>query len=122
MAACINWIPTLKAMVSQYYPGLQIGCTEYNWGDEPNLNGATTQADVLGIYGREGFDLATRWTVAKNTEHEPDNLLRHLSGQPDLPQLRRQQLDVSATPASRRASRIPTISRHSPRCAAPTAR
>lgn len=67
----INWIATLKAMVSQYHPGLQIGCTEYNWGDEPNLNGATTQADVLGIYGREGFDLATRWTVAKNTNTNP---------------------------------------------------
>jgi Glycoside hydrolase family 44 len=67
----INWIPTLKAMVSQYDPGLQIGCTEYNWGDEPNLNGATTQADVLGIYGREGFDLATRWTVATNTNTSP---------------------------------------------------
>ncbi len=67
----ISWIPTLKAMVSQYDPGLQIGCTEYNWGDEPNLNGATTQADVLGIYGREGFDLATRWTVATNTSTSP---------------------------------------------------
>ena len=67
----LNWIPTLKAMVAQYYPGLQIGCTEYNWGDEANLNGATTQADVLGIYGREGFDLATRWTVADNTNNSP---------------------------------------------------
>jgi hypothetical protein len=67
----LNWIPTLKAMVTQYHPGLQIGCTEYNWGDEANLNGATTQADVLGIYGREGFDLATRWTVAKNTGTTP---------------------------------------------------
>ena len=67
----LNWIPTLKAMVSQYHPGLQIGCTEYNWGDEANLNGATTQADVLGIYGREGLDLATRWTVAKNTNTSP---------------------------------------------------
>jgi Glycoside hydrolase family 44 len=67
----INWIPTMRAMVSQYYPGLEIGCTEYNWGDEPNLNGATTQADVLGIYGREGFNLATRWTVAENTATTP---------------------------------------------------
>lgn len=67
----INWIPTMRAMVNQYFPGLQIGCTEYNWGDEPNLNGATTQADVLGIYGREGFDLATRWTVATNTSTTP---------------------------------------------------
>ncbi|HUI77012.1 MAG TPA: glycoside hydrolase family 44 protein [Bryobacteraceae bacterium] len=67
----LNWIPTLKAMVNQYHPELEIGCTEYNWGDEPNLNGATTQADVLGIYGREGFDLATRWTVATNTGTTP---------------------------------------------------
>ena len=67
----INWIPSLKAMVNKYYPGLQIGFTEYNWGDEANLNGATTQADVLGIYGREGIDLATRWTVAKNTSATP---------------------------------------------------
>jgi len=68
----LNWIPTLKAMVNQYHPGLQVGCTEYNWGDEPNLNGATTQADVLGIYGREGLDMATRWTVAKNTSTTPN--------------------------------------------------
>ncbi len=61
-----NWIPTMRNWVNQYYPGLQIGCTEYNWGDEANLNGATTQADVLGIYGREGFDLATRWTTPAN--------------------------------------------------------
>ena len=67
----LNWIPTLKAMVNQYCPGLQIGITEYNWGDEANLNGATTQADVLGIYGREGVDLATRWTVAKDTSTTP---------------------------------------------------
>ena len=26
------------------------------------MNGATAQADVLGIFGREGLDLATRWT------------------------------------------------------------
>jgi len=67
----LNWIPTLQAMISKYHPGLQVGCTEYNWGDESNLNGATTQADVLGIYGREGLDLATRWTVANNTSTTP---------------------------------------------------
>jgi hypothetical protein len=62
----VNLIPTLKGFVSQYYPGLQTAITEYNWGDEANLNGATTQADVLGIFGREGLDIATRWTVPAN--------------------------------------------------------
>ena len=67
----VAYIPTLKAWINQYCPGLKIGITEYNWGDEANLNGATTQADVLGIYGREGVDLATRWGLAKNTGATP---------------------------------------------------
>ena len=41
----------------------QIGITEYNWGAESHINGATTQADMLGIFGREGLDMATRWTT-----------------------------------------------------------
>jgi hypothetical protein len=59
-------IPSLKNYVKQYYPGLKTAVTEYNWGDEPNLNGATTQADVLGIFGSQGLDMATRWTVPVN--------------------------------------------------------
>ena len=40
----------------------------YNWGAEFSINGATAQADILGIFGREGLDLATRWTTpASNT-------------------------------------------------------
>lgn len=62
----VDLIPNLKKLVSQYYPGLKTAITEYNWGDEPNLNGATTQADVLGIFGRQGLDMATRWTVPVN--------------------------------------------------------
>jgi hypothetical protein len=62
----VNLIPTLKSWVSQYYPGLQTAITEYNWGDETNLNGATTQADVLGIFGQQSLDIATRWTVPAN--------------------------------------------------------
>jgi hypothetical protein len=65
------WLPTLKLWVDKYCPGLQVGITEYNWGNEANLNGATTQADVLGIYGREGVDYATRWGVAKKADSNP---------------------------------------------------
>jgi hypothetical protein len=54
--------------VATYYPGTKIGITEYNWGAEPYINGATAQADILGIFGRQGLDLATRWTTpAANT-------------------------------------------------------
>ncbi len=56
-------IPRMKGWVASYYPGTQLGITEYNWVAEDHINGATTQADILGIYGREGLDLATRWTT-----------------------------------------------------------
>ena len=59
----IMLIPRMKNWVASYYPGTRIGVTEYNWGAETNINGATAQADILGIFGREGLDLATRWTT-----------------------------------------------------------
>ncbi|HYG75239.1 MAG TPA: glycoside hydrolase family 44 protein [Planctomycetota bacterium] len=59
----VRLIPRLKGWVNQYYPNTPIGITEYNWGAENHINGATTQADILGIFGREGLDLAARWTT-----------------------------------------------------------
>ena len=58
----VQLIPRMKNWVSAYYPGLPIAITEYNWGAEGHINGATTQADIYGIFGREGLDMATRWT------------------------------------------------------------
>jgi hypothetical protein len=58
----IMLIPRLKQWATNY-PGTPIGITEYSWGADNHINGATAQADVLGIFGREGLDLATRWTV-----------------------------------------------------------
>jgi hypothetical protein len=56
-------IPRLKTWVDDHYPGTPVGITEYNWGADSHINGATAQADVLGIFGREGLDLAARWTT-----------------------------------------------------------
>src|SRR5207248_4114337 len=59
----VQLIPRLKSWVNTYYPGTLTAITEYNWGAESHINGATTQADILGIFGREGLDLAARWTT-----------------------------------------------------------
>jgi|GEM_PF-3607822 len=59
----VNLINLMKNWVNTYYPGTRIGVTEYNWGAEGDMNGATTQADIWGIFGREGLDLADRWTT-----------------------------------------------------------
>ena len=58
----IALIPRMKNWVATNYPGTLTGITEYNWGGDDYMNGATAQADVMGIFGREGLDLATRWT------------------------------------------------------------
>ena len=59
----VRLVPRLLEWVNTYYPGTKTAVTEYNWGAEGHINGATAQADILGIFGREGLDMATRWTV-----------------------------------------------------------
>jgi PKD repeat protein len=64
----VQLIPRLRAWANTYYyAGTPIGITEYNWGAEDHINGATTQADVYGLFGREGLDIATRWTTPATT-------------------------------------------------------
>jgi hypothetical protein len=59
----VQLIGRLRNWVSTYYPGTQIGISEYNWGAEGHMNGATAQADILGIFARQGLDLGVRWTT-----------------------------------------------------------
>src|SRR6185295_9814528 len=64
----VQLVRRLKTWVNTYYPGTATGITEYNWGAENHINGATAQADILGIFGREGLDMAARWaTPASST-------------------------------------------------------
>lgn len=64
----IYLIPRMKQWVNSYYPGLKTAITEYSWGADAYASGAIAQADVFGIFGREGVDIATRWTApSKNT-------------------------------------------------------
>ncbi|MCE1174496.1 MAG: glycoside hydrolase family 44 protein [Propionibacteriales bacterium] len=64
----LAWIRTMKAWTAQYYPGTKTAITEYNFGGLESMNGALTQADVLGIFGREGLDLATLWGPGKASQ------------------------------------------------------
>ncbi|HEU0005802.1 MAG TPA: glycoside hydrolase family 44 protein [Terriglobia bacterium] len=59
----VKLIPRMKSWVNTYCPNTVTGITEYNWGAEGHINGATTQADIWGIFGREGLDMAARWTT-----------------------------------------------------------
>ena len=80
--APVQLIPRLKGWVNNFYPGTKTAITEYNWGAEGSINGATTQADVFGIFGREGLDLATRWTTpaASTPVYSAMKLFRNYDG------------------------------------------
>jgi hypothetical protein len=54
-------IPRMRDIIDDNYPGTKLAITEYNWGGLEHINGALAQADVLGIFGREGVDMATIW-------------------------------------------------------------
>ena len=110
----VQLIPRLRGWVDQHYPGTQIGITEYNWGAEGHINGATTQADILGIFGREGLDMAARWaTPATSTPtYKAIKLYRNYDGQ-------RSTFGDTSVAAS---TPTPTSSRPSRPSAPPTAR
>ena len=77
----IQLIPRMKNWATNY-PGTKIGITEYNWGAENFINGATAQADILGIFGRENVDLATRWTIpaASTPTYKAMKMFRNYDG------------------------------------------
>jgi len=54
-------IPRMLEWVKNDYPGTKTAITEYNWGALDDITGAIAQADIMGIFGREGLDLATLW-------------------------------------------------------------
>ncbi len=61
IGASVQLIPRMKSWVNTYYPGTKLAITEYSWGAEGHISGAIAEADVLGIFGREGVDLASFW-------------------------------------------------------------
>lgn len=64
----VRLIPRMQAWVDANYPGTKLAIGEYNWGGLEHINGALAQADVLGIFGREGLGLATLWSSPASTE------------------------------------------------------
>jgi len=78
----VNLIPRMRAWVDAHYPGTKIGITEYNWGGEKSMSGGTVQADILGIFGREGLDVGCRWTcpASGTPEYQAMKIYRNYDG------------------------------------------
>ncbi len=68
IGASVHLIPRMKAWVDTYYPGTKLAITEYSWGAGGHISGAIAEADVLGIFGREGVDIGTFWGDLTSTD------------------------------------------------------
>jgi len=80
----IELLPWVQAKVDSQYPGTKISISEYYYGGGNHISGAIAQADVLGIYGREGIFAATTWPDDYNREafmHAAFNMYLNYDGQ-----------------------------------------
>ncbi|MFP5213923.1 MAG: glycoside hydrolase family 44 protein, partial [Acidobacteriota bacterium] len=68
IATPVYLIPRMKEWVANNYPGTKLTIGEYSWGAMGHINGALAQADVLGIFGREGLDMALLWGPPSSTQ------------------------------------------------------
>ncbi|BEP15657.1 hypothetical protein acdb102_39680 [Acidothermaceae bacterium B102] len=66
--SAVDLIPRMHGWVNANYPGTKLAISEYNFGGLEALNGALTEADILGIFGREQVDLATLWSPPTATQ------------------------------------------------------
>lgn len=66
-------VPMLKTWVANDYPGTKTGIDEYNFGGLESINGAVVQADILGIFGRQGLDMSALWPAEAYSQQMPGN-------------------------------------------------
>jgi hypothetical protein len=57
----VRLLPLLREKIAAHYPGTKIAISEYFYGRGGDVSGGIAQADVLGIFGREGVFAATLW-------------------------------------------------------------
>lgn len=64
----VRLIPSFKEKIAAKYPGTKIAITEYYYGGGNHISGAIAQADVLGIFGREGVYSASHWHLGQTDD------------------------------------------------------
>ena len=63
----INLIPLMQGKIAAHYAGTKLSFSEWDYGGGGDMSGAIASADVLGIFGRDGVDMAMKWPGASDT-------------------------------------------------------
>jgi hypothetical protein len=65
----IKLLPRIERDIKDFKPGTKIAITEYNYGGTNHISGGIAQADVLGVFGRQGVFAATFWDLGSPTNY-----------------------------------------------------
>ncbi|HEY0778818.1 MAG TPA: glycoside hydrolase family 44 protein [Gemmatirosa sp.] len=63
-AGPVRLLPRLGDEIAAHYPGTRLAVSEYYFGRAGDISGGIAQADVLGVFGREGVYAAALWPQA----------------------------------------------------------
>ena len=80
----IRLLPRLQEKIAKHYPGTKLAMTEYYYGGGDHISGALAQADVLGVFGREGVFAAALWHLGRTDDrfiHAACAMFRNYDGQ-----------------------------------------
>ncbi len=73
-------IPRIRAIVNKNFPGTKLCLGEYSWGGDHDASGAIAQAEILGIFAREGVEYAYYWAGLGGVQHFAFQLFRNPDG------------------------------------------
>ena len=61
-------LPRMWEKIHRHYRGTRLAISEYYYGGGGDISGALAQADVLGIFGREGLFAAALWHMGRTDD------------------------------------------------------
>ncbi len=64
----IMLLPWFAGRIAANYPGTGLSISEYYYGGGAHICGAIAQADVLGVFGREGVHAANLWHLGETDD------------------------------------------------------
>ncbi len=62
----LKLVPRVKAKIAAGYPGTKLAFSEWHFGGGSDISGGVAAADALGVFGREGVELATFWPMGSD--------------------------------------------------------
>ena len=79
----LTLLPRIAGKIARFNPSMGIAVTEYNMGGGNTIAGGLAQADLLGIFGREGIFAASFWPMGSPFEyiHAAFKMFRNYDGQ-----------------------------------------